>query len=387
MPALDRVIVIGDDRPADTIGWDDLSTADPSGYVPPVVDPDAVSLLVYTSGTTADPKGVQHTHNTLLAENEINGAMTGVVAGDVSLAAFPAGHIAGVLNLLRLTVSGLSSVVLDTFEPTLAARLVAEHRAVSSAGAPFYLQTMLDAAAEEGLDLSSLRNYMVGAASVPPQLVEDADRAGVIAYRAYGSSEHPVLTTGVSEDPLEARATTDGRLTAGNEVRIVDDDGTDLAVGHDGEIWCRGPEQFVGYRDASLDAETFRAGAWFATGDIGRMDDRGYLTITDRKKDVIIRGGENIASKEVEDILARHPAVAESAVVAMPDPRYGERVCAFVISRPGVAPLDLDTVRAHFADAGVAKQKTPERVVIVDELPRGMSGKVKKFELRRLLAK
>lgn len=383
LPALDRVIVIGDDRPSDTIAWSELMSADPTQFTAPAVDPDTVSLLVYTSGTTADPKGVQHTHNTLLAETEINGAATGVAAGDVSLAAFPAGHIAGVLNLLRLTVSGLSSVVLDTFEPVLAARLVHEHRAVSSAGAPFYLQTMLAAAADEKLDLSSLRNYMVGAASVPPQLVEDAQRVGVVAYRAYGSSEHPVLTTGVAEDPLEARAGTDGRLTAGNEVRIVDDDGRDLPVGVDGEIWCRGPEQFVGYRDRALDDAAFSPGAWFATGDIGRMDVDGYLTITDRKKDIIIRGGENIASKEVEDVLARHRSVAEAAVIGMPDDRYGERVCAFVIGRPGEPPLDLDTVRAHFVEAGIARQKTPERIIVVDELPRGMSGKVKKFELRR----
>jgi acyl-CoA synthetase (AMP-forming)/AMP-acid ligase II len=338
---------------------------------------------VYTSGTTADPKGVQHTHNTLLAEIRAHPAVP-ARGPEVSLAVFPAGHIGGVLGLTRLFARGTMSVLMDTWDADDAAALIAEHRVTSTAGTPFHLMHLLDAADRGGHDITSLRSYMVGAASVPPSLVERAAQHGLAAFRAYGSSEHPTVTSGSAGDPLDVRARTDGRLTPGNEIRIVDDDGHDLACGVDGEVVTRGPEQFVGYRDPALDDASFLPGRWFRTGDIGHVDGDSYLTITDRKKDIIIRGGENISSKEVEDILAAHPSVAEAAAVGSPDPTYGERVAAFVILRPG-AHLDLDAVREHFTARGVARQKTPERIEIVEDLPRTAAGKVKKFELRTRL--
>ena len=382
VPQLQHVVMIGDDLPSDVVPWARVADGAPVVDLPGG-DPDAVSLLIYTSGTTAAPKGVQHTANTLSAE--IRSTAMAVGAGPkVGLAAFPAGHIAGVLGLLRMLLMGGTTVLMDAWDPELAARLVHEHRVESTAGAPFYLSTMLDRAEALGLDVTSISNYMVGAASVPAALVERADRAGIAVYRGYGSSEHPVITTGVPSDPIEKRAGTDGRLTPGNEIRLLDDDDREVPVGHDGEIVSRGPEQFVGYTDPTLDREAFLPGGWFRTGDIGRLDEDGHLTITDRKKDVIIRGGENIASKEVEDILATHPAVVEAAAVGRPDPQYGERVAAFVQLRPGAA-LSIDDVRAHFAAAGVARQKTPEHLEFVEEFPRGMSGKVRKVDLRRRL--
>ncbi len=383
---LEHLIVIGDRRPPGAHDWHALAATSSVGFTPPgdSADADDVCLLIYTSGTTAEPKGVQHTHNTLAAEARGNAGLLGQADDSVYLAAFPAGHIASVLQLLRTFVNGTTSIVLDQWDPVAAAALVAEHRVTNTAGAPFHLTSLLEAARAGGHTLASLRNFMVGAASVPPALVEQAHAAGVIAYRAYGSTEHPVATSGQPDDSAAQRSETDGRPMPGNEIRIVDADGRDVAVSHEGEVVLRGPEQFVGYRDASLDAIAFLPGGWFRTGDIGRLDDAGFLTITDRLKDVIIRGGENISSKEVEDILARHPSVSEAAVVAFPDERYGERVAAFVITRPGQT-LDLDDVRRHFAEAGVARQKTPERIELVTELPRGMSGKVKKFELRARL--
>jgi acyl-CoA synthetase (AMP-forming)/AMP-acid ligase II len=243
----------------------------------------------------------------------------------------------------------------------------------------------MDESERQGTSLASLTNFMVGAANVPASLVERAERVGIPVYRAYGSTEHPVITTGTAEDPLVKRATTDGRATPGNEIRLLDDDGRDVGTGADGEIVTRGPEQFIGYTDAALDRESFLPGGWFRTGDIGRLDDDGYLTITDRKKDVIIRGGENIASKEVEDLLMQHPDVIEAAAVGQPDDRYGERVAAFVRVRDG-ATFDVEVARAHFAAARVAKQKTPEHIELVAELPRTATGKVRKVDLRRRLA-
>jgi cyclohexanecarboxylate-CoA ligase len=378
VPQLRDVVVIGGDGPEGSLPWDHLAGASPLADLPGG-SPDDVCLLIYTSGTTADPKGVQHTTNTLSAE--IRSTALALGSSNVGLAAFPAGHIAGVLGLLRMFLLGGRNVLMDAWDPELAARLVNEHQVESTSGAPFFLSTMLDKAEELGLDLTSIRTYMVGAASVPAALVQRADAAGIPVFRGYGSSEHPVITTGVPADPIEKRSGTDGRLTPGNEIRLLDDDDREVPLGADGEIVSRGPELFVGYTDPALDRAAFLPGGWFRTGDIGRLDAEGYLTITDRKKDVIIRGGENIASKEVEDILATHPAVAEAAAVGRPDARYGERVAVFVQLRSG-AQLSLDDVREHFAAAGAARQKTPEHIEFVDEFPRSMSGKVRKVELR-----
>jgi acyl-CoA synthetase (AMP-forming)/AMP-acid ligase II len=382
IPGLRHVVMIGEGGPAGAIAWSRLAESSAPAELPRT-HPDERCLLIYTSGTTADPKGVQHSTNTLIAETTTTASAIGE-RGGVNLAAFPAGHIAGVLGLLRMFVLGTSSVLMDAWDPTLAAQLVQEHRVTNTAGAPFYLASMLDESERLGLDVTSFRGYMVGAASVPPSLVERADAAGIPVYRGYGSSEHPVITTSAPTDPLAKRAGTDGRLVPGSEIRLLDDDDNEVGVGRDGEIISRGPDLFLGYTDPLLDADSFLPGGWFRTGDIGRLDADGFLTITDRKKDVIIRGGENIASKEVEDLLALHPAVAEVAVVGKPDERYGERVAAFVSLRPG-AELSLDDVRHHFAALGVARQKTPEFIEQIGEFPRTPSGKVRKVDLRNRL--
>ncbi len=377
---LQHVVVIGEHRAIDgALPWRRLADSTPPAQLRDV-GPDERCLLIYTSGTTAEPKGVQHTTNTLISEVMTTAAAIGDHGG-IHLAAFPAGHIAGVLALLRMAVLGSSSVVMDAWDATLAARLVEQYRVTWTTGAPFYLASMMDAAEANGNDLSSLQGYMVGAASVPSSMVERAEANNIPVYRAYGSSEHPVISTSHPSDPLAKRAGTDGRLVQGTEVRLLDDDDREVPLGGDGEIVSRGPDLFVGYTDPALDAASFLPGGWFRTGDIGRLDADGFLTITDRKKDVIIRGGENIASKEVEDLLALHPAVAEAAVVGQADERYGERVAAFVQLRPG-QELDLAEVRRHFATLGVAKQKTPEHLQTIAEFPRTPSGKVRKVELR-----
>ena len=214
-------------------------------------------------------------------------------------------------------------------------------------------------------------------------LIRRADGFGIGAFRCYGSSEHPTISSGRPEDPLHKRADTDGRICPGTEVRIVDDDGRDVAIGEAGEILTRGPEVFSGYTNAEFTRASMADG-WFRTGDVGRLDADGYLTITDRKKDIIVRGGENISSKEVEDVLSAHPAIAEAAAVGAPDETYGERVCAFVVVNPG-RRFDLADAAAHFADCGLARQKTPERIVVVSELPRTASGKIQKHVLREQL--
>ncbi|MFL6698050.1 MAG: AMP-binding protein [Vitreoscilla sp.] len=386
LPDLERVIVLGDRTPQGGITLRAVAALAALGDQAPAAadeeppSPDDVCLLLYTSGTTAEPKGVRHTHRTVGAEWSIP-----FVDGDGPyLTPFPAGHVAGFNFLLRPFVTGTDMVFMDRWDPALAAELVERHRVRLSGGTPFHLQGLLDAARRHSRDLSSLASYSMGGTGVTPEHVEAADRAGFAGSRSYGLTEHSTVSVGWRDMPLAQRAQTDGRLQPGTRVRVVDELERDLPVGAQGEILTTGPELFIGYTDANLDAQAFTADGWFRTGDIGRLDACGCLTLTDRKKDIVIRGGENISSQEVERVLARHRAVRDVAVVAEPDPRYGERVCAFVVL-DHQALLDLDAVQRYFAAAGIARQKTPERLVVVDELPRTASGKVRKADLRALL--
>jgi len=381
LPALKFAVVAGDDAPGHgAIGYAGLLASPGGTYRQPHPGPDDRAVLMYTSGTTAEPKGVQHSHRTLLAEATsrvytLNGP------GARHLGLFPPGHMAGLLSLLRILLLGTPTVIMQAWDAALAAELIDRHAVTSCGGAPVQLSGLLDRQAGGAATLGTLREFLTGAAPVPPSLVRRADAAGITAFRSYGSSEHPTVTAGTIDDPLGPRAETDGRLLAGNQVRLVDVEGRDVPDGQQGEIVTRGPELFTGYTDQALNAAAFLPGGWFRTGDLGRIDGAGHLTVTDRLKDIIIRGGENISSKEVEDLLITHPAVADVAVIPVPDPALGERVCAVVVARPGFS-FDVDEAMAHFAVAGVARQKTPEVVMLVDELPRTPSGKVRKDVLR-----
>ena len=361
-----RVIVVGEDKEGQTpfMLWSRLRPG-PEPPAPPN-DSTAPAVLLYTSGTTAEPKGVIHSHDTLIAEL-VNSPTPPATPGTVSLQPFPAGHTAGLVALLGPAVHGHPTIVMDVWDAHDAARLVEAHKVTAMAGTPIFLSSIMDA----GGDLSSLKHATTGGAGVPPALVERADAIGWRVCRCYGATEGPSVTATQESDPLELRAYTDGRPIGGSQIRLVA-----------GEVAVLSPESFVAYDTPKANAEAFTDDGWFLTGDIGVVDANGCLTITDRKKDIIIRGGENISSKEVEDVLVRHPAIVEAAVVAAPDDVYGERVAAFVVAS---APVTLDDVRAHFEHAGVARQKTPERLELVDDLPRTPAGKVKKPELRALL--
>jgi acyl-CoA synthetase (AMP-forming)/AMP-acid ligase II len=220
---------------------------------------------------------------------------------------------------------------------------------------------------------------------VPAAVTERATNLGISIVRSFGSTEHPSITGNRHEAPLEKRLYTDGRPLPGVELRLVDDDGRDVEVGEPGEILSRGPDCFVGYTDPDATRAAVDADGWYSTGDIGVLDADGYLAITDRKKDIIIRGGENVSAAEVEELLARLPGVAECAVVAAPDARLGEHACAFLRLAPAAPETALTDVRAHLERAGLARQKWPEELHVVDDFPRTASGKVQKFVLRQQL--
>jgi acyl-CoA synthetase (AMP-forming)/AMP-acid ligase II len=375
--ALRHVVVVGAEPGADWLVWSDVQS---EGYVRPDVRSDDVCLLMYTSGTTSAPKGVQHTHNTVLAEQATMPALIAGEPDDVSLVSFPPGHIAGVGSMLRALMSGSRTVFLEKWDPRRAVEVIRDFRVTSTAGVPTHLQGILELGCTKG-ELATLREFLVGAAPVTEELGERAAAAGIATFRSYGATEHPTVSGVHTDEPRWARLRTDGRPMPGSVVRILDADGSEAPTDTDGEVVVRGPEQFIGYRDAQLDDEAFTDDGWFRTGDLGRLDADGRLIITDRIKDVIIRGGETISSAQVEDVLSAHPAVSECAVVAAPDARFGEIVAAVVVLKPDER-LDVDALRAHFAAAGLAKQKVPERLVVVDALPRTSLGKVRKAELR-----
>ena len=381
LPALRQHIVVGEGL-ADATSWSELERHCDS--LPPAqADPDAMAMLVYTSGTTADPKGVRHSHRTLLAEIAATAWQRRELEIERVFSPWPPGHVAGAITLLRFLAGHTDLVLADQWDPAMAAELIERHAINSASFTPFHLQGILDAADRDGSDLSSLVNCLVGAAPVPSGLIARAEAHGLRPYRSYGSSEHPTVTAGNPGDPIAKRLGSEGRPTRGCEIAFVDEAGRFLPDGDEGELVTRGPELFQGYLDPTLDAQAFLPGGWFRTGDIGRRDADGYLVITDRIKDVIIRGGENISSREVEDVLFAHPEIAEGAVVAAHDDRLGEIVCAFVVAAPGATPT-LEGLRAYFASAGIALAKAPERLEIVSELPRNATGKVLKHELRRI---
>jgi acyl-CoA synthetase (AMP-forming)/AMP-acid ligase II len=377
--SLQHVVMLDAEPGVGYRAWSQLDTS-AAQYRRPAVDADDVCLLLYTSGTTSAPKGVQHSHNTVLAEQKTMPALLAGKPDDVSLVTFPPGHIAGVASMLRPLLSGARTVFIDGWDPALAVEVVRRFGVTCTAGTPFHLAGILDLG-DTGTKLASLREFLVGAAPVSEEMGRRAAEAGISTFRSYGATEHPTVTGEHEGEPEWARLNTDGKPLPGSAVRIVGTDGADCPTGVDGEVVVRGPDQFIGYQDPALNADAFTADGWLRTGDLGNLDDQGRLTITDRIKDVIIRGGETISSGQVEEVLNAHPAVAEGVAVAAPHPRYGDVVAAVVVLKAGYE-LDLDGLRAHFAASGLARQKTPERLAIVDDLPRTSLGKVRKAQLR-----
>jgi acyl-CoA synthetase (AMP-forming)/AMP-acid ligase II len=354
----------------------------------PKVDANAVKMILYTSGTTGRPKGVLHTHNTgplRLQRAFENWSRGSAVAGldNILLMASPVTHVTGQSGMEIPFCSNTRTVFMERWNAVEALDLIDAEQVTASVGATPFLHELLSAAEAGGRRLPSLQVFACGGAEVPPALICKAYEVleQCRAFRVYGSSEVPLTTLGFAGvGEMEMAASTDGQI-ADYEVRILDDEGNRLSVGQEGEICVRGPSMFLGYGDPEATAASFDADGFFATGDLGRVTSEGAIVITGRKKDLINRGGEKVSAKEVEDILHRMPAIKEAAVVAMPHARLGETLCAYVIAQPG-AGLDLDALLAFVAASGVARQKYPEHLVVVDDFPRTASGKIRKDRLR-----
>ncbi len=344
-----------------------------------------VSSLFYTSGTTAEPKGVMHTDSTLGAFAQSNIAISGGSGDDVGLLQFPLTHIGGIGAFLAVPLLRGSRVVyLDVWTPERALQLIESEGVTSAGGPPAILQGLMGAKGFDPARVGSLRIAGTGAADIPPELVREVGRRlGAISYRSYGLTECPMLTSGAPDDSEDNRAGTDGRPAPGCRVRIAGDDGGELPPGTEGEILAFGPQLCVGYADPRLNTEAFTADGFLRTGDLGIADEKGYLRITGRKKDIIIRKGENLSARAIEDVLYEHPAVADAAVIGVADTASGERVCACVVLRPGSAPVSLGDLRRFMEGKQVMRQKIPEQLEILAELPRNATGKVLKWELRK----
>ncbi|HYB34362.1 MAG TPA: AMP-binding protein [Mycobacterium sp.] len=350
----------------------------------PALDPDAVRMILYTSGTSGRPKGVLHSHNSLHALIcQIRDHWL-VEEGDRFLVPSPIAHIGGSIYAFECPLLlGVTAVLMDRWNPDDAVRLMQTERCTHVAGATPFLEQMLAAAQRAGTHLPDLKLFICGGASVPPSLIRRAaayfDHA--VVTRVYGSTEVPITTIGAPLDADHA-ADTDGRAGFA-EIKLATHD---AAPARGGEICARGPQMLVGYLHPEDEAESFDAEAYFRTGDLARWVDGDYLVITGRAKDIIIRKGENISPKEVEDILTGHPGIAEIAIVGLPDARTGERACAVVVPKAAPGP-DVASLRSFLEGRGVARFKAPEQVVIWDDLPKNDAGKVLKHQIKAALMK
>ncbi len=352
----------------------------------PKVDPSAVMMVMYTSGTTGKPKGVLHTHYSYDHRARAMGEAWKIGPDDVVFMPSPVTHITGALWAFDMTwIHGSASVLMDVWTVDEGIAVIEKHRCTVNGGATPFLQQLLDTASARPEAIASLRLFFCGGTTVSPDLIRKASETfpGCLFFRCYGSTEMVTATLGIRDAAqADLGADTDGEIVYPAELKIIDAvDDTPLPDGEEGEIIARGPGLFFGYVHPSDNEGNFDADGFFRMGDLGRIVHGNYIVITGRKKDIIIRSGENISPKEVEDLLFNHPAVAEVAIVAMPSPTTGEKGCAFIIPRAGMT-LDLPEIRRFLDGEGLARQKFPEHVVLVDDLPRVPSGKVKKDVLR-----
>jgi cyclohexanecarboxylate-CoA ligase len=390
LPSLRHVIVVDDDGPD---GFDTLLAGPAWEREPDAAailsrsrpGPDDVTQLIYTSGTTGEPKGAMHSANTLMSNIVPYAARMGLGESDVVLMASPMAHQTGFMYGLMMPVLLRARAVLqDVWEPVRAAELIrAEGATFTMASTPF-LSDLTRVVRESGLPVPSLRTFLCAGAPIPGALVEQARATlGTKIVSAWGMTENGACTTIMLDDDDERACNTDGLPLPGAEAKVVDDAGRSLSPGEPGRLLVRACSSFGGYlKRPQLNATD--ADGWFDTGDLARIDAAGYIRISGRSKDVIIRGGENIPVVEIEALLYRHPAVAQVAIVAYADERLGERACAIVVPRPGQS-LDFGSMVAFLKEHKVALQYIPERLVVRDAMPATPSGKIQKFRLREML--
>ncbi|HAW0822008.1 TPA: medium-chain fatty-acid--CoA ligase [Escherichia coli] len=346
---------------------------------------DELAAVLFTSGTEGLPKGVMLTHNNILASERAYCARLNLTWQDVFMMPAPLGHATGFLHGVTAPfLIGARSVLLDIFTPDACLALLEQQRCTCMLGATPFVYDLLNVLEKQPADLSALRFFLCGGTTIPKKVARECQQLGIKLLSVYGSTESSPHAVVNLDDPLSRFMHTDGYAAAGVEIKVVDDARKTLPPGCEGEEASRGPNVFMGYFDEpELTARALDEEGWYYSGDLCRMDEAGYIKITGRKKDIIVRGGENISSREVEDILLQHPKIHDACVVAMPDERLGERSCAYVVLKAPHHSLSLEEVVAFFSRKRVAKYKYPEHIVVIEKLPRTASGKIQKFLLRK----
>ncbi|ENE3275705.1 TPA: medium-chain fatty-acid--CoA ligase [Escherichia coli] len=346
---------------------------------------DELAAVLFTSGTEGLPKGVMLTHNNILASERAYCARLNLTWQDVFMMPAPLGHATGFLHGVTAPfLIGARSVLLDIFTPDACLALLEQQRCTCMLGATPFVYDLLNLLEKQPADLSALRFFLCGGTTIPKKVARECQQLGIKLLSVYGSTESSPHAVVNLDDPLSRFMHTDGYAAAGVEIKVVDDARKTLPPGCEGEEASRGPNVFMGYFDEpELTARALDEEGWYYSGDLCRMDEAGYIKITGRKKDIIVRGGENISSREVEDILLQHPKIHDACVVAMPDERLGERSCAYVVLKAPHHSLSLEEVVAFFSRKRVAKYKYPEHIVVIEKLPRTASGKIQKFLLRK----
>ena len=346
---------------------------------------DELAAVLFTSGTEGLPKGVMLTHNNILASERAYCARLNLTWQDVFMMPAPLGHATGFLHGVTAPfLIGARSVLLDIFTPDACLALLEQQRCTCMLGATPFVYDLLNVLEKQPADLSALRFFLCGGTTIPKKVARECQQRGIKLLSVYGSTESSPHAVVNLDDPLSRFMHTDGYAAAGVEIKVVDDARKTLPPGCEGEEASRGPNVFMGYFDEpELTARVLDEEGWYYSGDLCRMDEAGYIKITGRKKDIIVRGGENISSREVEDILLQHPKIHDACVVAMSDERLGERSCAYVVLKAPHHSLSLEEVVAFFSRKRVAKYKYPEHIVVIEKLPRTTSGKIQKFLLRK----
>jgi cyclohexanecarboxylate-CoA ligase len=375
------------------------STPDPAQFalpespVPPPAadhDPGTVSWIYYSSGSTAAPKGIRHTDSSIAASAGALLDNLGMTGTDVYPIVFPLTHIGGVAMVTAQLRSGFTTLLCSSFDPIPTSRFLAENGAtILGSAAPFFHGYLAAQAAHGDRPLfPRLRFSANGGAPMPPetsrQVIERLGGSGVLS--GWGLTECPMATFASPADPEVAMLETNGVAAPGVTIRVADPaTGEDCAPGQEGELRLKAPQMFSGYLDESLNADAFDDAGFFRTGDLGTVDSGGYVRVTGRIKDIILRNAENISAVEIENVLISHPGIGDVTVIGLPDPRTGERCCAIVVMADGAPPVTLPDLAAHCKRHGLASYKIPEQLLIRDALPRNAMGKVLKHELRRQL--
>jgi acyl-CoA synthetase (AMP-forming)/AMP-acid ligase II len=362
-----------------------LPHGDPASLPLPVDPGRDVRWYYYSSGTTASPKGAMHTDTSVMASSNAQIASLDLAESDLFPVPFPITHIGGIMLLTAYLRVGAQLLFIEAFDPSTSPLAMSEHGATVLGSATPFFHAYLAAQREHGDEplFPELRQLQAGGAPITPELNAECVRTfGSPIYNQWGLTEFPAATSlGVGDPPSKFEGSV-GKMAPGCELKVVDFDGALMPTGDEGELWVRGPQRLAGYVDSSLDADAFDDEGYFRSGDLGTIDDDGFVRITGRLKDIIIRNAENLSAQEMEDVLAEHPSVADVAVIGLPDERTGERACALVVLAPGADPLTIADLADHCIARGLAKQKIPEQLEIIAELPRNPMGKVLKHELR-----